>query len=328
MNSNITEQALDIQSIDDLKKRAIANAVATGATFAFHDLFSRIKEFSGADGGFGPGDVLLEKCAHLLPTEEDAESPEFEAATGLIEKYDLGGDTVPAAIVEATARRAIELGKFTYAGEAYKLLGIKKEMVALYAQAGEQSLREDKPRHAAMSFFVAASLDQPIEPNYQYLGPQLHQGCLGAADKCVTTLPAESLVDAGIHLMLPSESLGEKLMAAVKPEQKGEILGTLTVCRDPDLAALAGALKDAAAELARLEGGDSRDYSSVGAALLGRKTTSNEAWQYMRELCFEHPIAALCVCFKIVKNTPALVPVIRDGKPLIEHLLPPEFLKA
>ena len=315
-------------TLSDFKKHIIANAVATGNTFAFRDLFSRLAEAADVSADSNVPPEVTEHLDYLLPTEESSESPEFKAALELIEKYELDGDTVPAAILEATAKRAVRLGKFAYAEDAYKLLGIKKEMVALYAQTGEQFLRDDKPANAAISFLVAASLNQPVGPHFQLTGPRLHARCLMEPKNCVTTLPIEAIVDTGIHLLLSSESLSDRLIASARPEQKAQILATLATCREMDLPGLVGKLRAAAAELAGLEDGKPDDYASIGPTLLGRETASGEAWQYLRELCFEHPIAALCVCTKLVRDTPILVPIIRDGKPLIEHLLPAELMDA
>jgi len=138
----------------------------------------------------------------------------------------------------------------------------------------------------------------------------------------VTTLPIEELVDKGIGYLLSNDSLTERLLGAAKPEQKPLVLATLAACSDMDLPGLVENLKTAASELSGIDDGAPGDYASIGPALLGRETATGEAWQYLRELCFEHPIAGLCVCLKLVKNTPTLVPVIRDGKPLIELILP------
>ena len=317
-----------VQNVAELKRLVIANAVATGYTFAFHDLFSRLAEVSdkGDDAGVGP--EILGHIGYLLPSDEAAASPEFAAAMELVEQLEPRDDAVPAALLEQTARQAVALGKFAYAEDAYKLLGIKKEMVGLYAQSGEQLLREDKPKHAAMAFFVAASIEDPIGPHYQYLGFELHTECPAEPEKCVTALPIELLVDAAIRVLLTNEPLAERLIASARPEQKGYILATLAACRDLDLPGLVENLRAASAELSRIDDGKPDDYSRIGPMLLGRQTASEQAWQYLREFCFEHPLGSLCVCVKIIKNTPVLVPVIRDGKPLIDLLLPPEFLKT
>lgn len=311
-----------------MKKRIIANAVATGNTFMFNDLFARLAEFSTSDGGSAAETRLHDHLSRLLTAEDDAGSADFQAACKLVEKHTLEDDTVPAGLLEATAKRAMTLGKFAYAEDAYRLLGIKKEIVALCAQTGEQFLRENRPRHAAMSFFAAASIDQSIGPHYQYLGPQLHVRCPAEPGKCATTLSGETLLDACIHFLLPIEPLAERLITNARPEHKGEVVATLAVCRDLDFSALVNNLRKAVAELSKLDDGEAGDYSSIGPALLGRETASGEAWQELCEFCFEHPLGALCVCLKIVKRAPVIVPVVRDGKSLIEHILPAEFLQT
>lgn len=312
-------------TISDLKRTVIAGAIATGNIFALRDLFSRLGEMQDISGDSEAPPELLGHLDYLLPAEGSDESPEMKAAFELIEKHEFDG-AVPAAILEKIAGRAVSLGKFAYAEDAYKMLGIKKEMVALYAQAGEQFLRDGEAKRGAMSFFVAASIDQPVGPHFQHIGPRLHAKCLEQPDKCVTALPIEDLIEKGIHVLLANEALSEKLAASAQPEHNQLILATLAACRDTDLPGLAANLRAAASELSNIDNGKPDDYAPLGPTLLGRETGSAEAWQYLRELCYEHPIAALCVCLKLVKDTPAIVPIIRDGKSLIDQLLPPEFL--
>jgi len=163
MNRNRTDQI----TIAELKKRIIANAVATGNAFAFRDLFSCLGETPDISDDSGATPELLGRLDYLLPAEEALESPEFASALELIERHEFDA-AVPATVLEETAKHAVRLGKFSYAEDAYKLLGIKKEIVALYAQAGEQLLRDDKPNNAAMSSFGAATIDQPMGPQFQY----------------------------------------------------------------------------------------------------------------------------------------------------------------
>ena len=245
----------------------------------------------------------------------------------LVEQHEFEENFIPATIFEETAKRAIALGNFAYAEDAYRLLGIKKEMVALYAQSGERLMREDKPKHAATAFYVAASLEQPLGPHYQYLGPQLHEGCLYEPDKCVTALPDDALVSIGIRFLLPNEPLADRLMDSVREDQKKEVLATLAVIRDIDFPGLTKNLREAVDAVSGIEDGKPDDYSPVGSALLGRTCGADKWWQYLREFSFEHPLGALCVCVKLVKTAPVLVPVVRDGKSIVESLLPPEYLK-
>jgi len=316
---------VDIQGRDDLKKIILASAVATGNTYAYHDLFSWLKELSGASENDTVAG-MLQHLAYLLPNEEMAGSPEYRAAMELVEQYEFKDDFVPATVLEETARRAVGLGKFAFAEDAYRLLGIKKEVVALYAQTGENLLREDKPRHATTAFYVAASLDRPLGPQYQYLGPQVHADCLRNPAKCPTTSSTEALVNTGIRFLLGHEPLTDRLMDAIHPKYKMEALATLAVIRDLDFPGLIKNVREAVEAVSGIEDGRPDDYSPVGPALLGRTCGADVWWQYLQEFSFEHPLGALCVCVKRVKNTPVLVPVIRDGKSIIESLLPPEYL--
>lgn len=318
----------DIRDVAELKRLVIANAIVTGNTFAFHDLFSAIKEFSEGTDSSAVTEALWDHLRYLFPQGEAAESPKFRAAMELVEKHDLKEDTIPAVLLEETAKEAVAGGKFAYAEEAYRLLGIKKEMVALYAQSGEQWLREGKPRNGALSFFVAASIEQPIGPHFQYLGPELHSKCLAESTKCVTALPVEEIVDAGIRFLLQNDGLAERLLATVHPEQKKYVLATLAVCTDADLPELVKNLRGAVADFSKIVDGKPDDYASIGPALLGRPTGSNESWQYLKEFCTEHPLGSLCVCLKRVRDKIVLIPVVRDGTPLIDLLLPSEFLAA
>ncbi|GAB4334781.1 MAG: hypothetical protein Kow0099_07020 [Candidatus Abyssubacteria bacterium] len=321
------DSVLQISNVGELKRLIAANAIATGNTFAFHDVFAKAKEFSEGTDSSPVTQTLLSRLQYLLPDRDAMDSPGFRTAMELVERHGLSEDVVPAALLEETAKEAISRGKFAYAEDAYKLLGVKKEMVALYAQTGEQFLRENKPVHAAMSFFVAASIDQPIGPHYQYLGTELHALCRLEPQKCITNLPVDALVDAGIEYLLGNEPLADRLTGAAQPDQKKHILGALAVLRDTDLKKLVENLRAAAAEISKIQNGKPDDYSPIAPILLGRPTGSQDAWQYMKELCFEHPVAALCVCVRSVRDTLVLVPALRAGTPLIEEFIPAEFWK-
>jgi hypothetical protein len=323
MKSRTRKISADINDMADLKTQVMANAVATGNMFAFHDLFAKIREFAG-DGAVTP--ALLDKIAYLLPTEETTGSAEYDAAKELVARHDGGGESVHAAVLEETARRAVLLKKFAYAEDAYRLLGIKKEIVALYAQAGEHFLHEGKPKHAAMAFYVAAELDRPAGPHFHYLGPQLHENCMHEPEKCVTTYSEEELIDIGIRFLISNESLAERLLAAAEPEARREILAVLAFARDMDFDELVKNLREAVEVVSGIDDGRPDDYSPVGVTLLGRTCGADQWWQYLREFAFEHPFGALCVCVRFVRQTPVLVPIIRDGKSIIEFLLPPEYL--
>ncbi|MBI4830708.1 MAG: hypothetical protein HY801_03970 [Candidatus Lindowbacteria bacterium] len=201
-------------------------------------------------------------------------------------------------------------------------------MVALYAQTGEQFLRDGKPKQAAMAFLVAASIDQPIGPHYQYLGPELHSRCPIEPKQCVTELQIETLVDEGIRFLLGHDTLAQRHLAQADAGQRRHMLGALAAYRDTDLSEAVKNLRASVAALLRIENGKPDDYSAIGSVLLGRTTSSGQYWQYLKELCFEHPIASLCVCLRPIRNSIALVPAIRDDKPLIDLLLPPDYLKA
>ncbi|MBI5115183.1 hypothetical protein HZA56_01805 [Candidatus Poribacteria bacterium] len=307
----------------ELKKLVIANAIATGNTYAFHDLFSCLKESSGASENETLR-LLTEKLAYMAPDETTLESPKFKAALELTEKHGTKDNSLPALLLEETAKEAVARGKFAYAEDAYKLLGIKNEMVALYAQAGEQFLREDKPKQAATAFFVAASIDQSVGPHYQYLGPELHSRCAIEPKKCVTEMPIEAITEQGIRFLLAHDTLAQQLMMRAAPGQRPRILATLAACRDIDISETIKNLHESVSALLKIENGKPDDYSAIGPILLGRPTSSGQSWQYLKELCFEHPIASLCVCMRPVRNTFVLVPAIREGKSLIDLLLPPE----
>ncbi len=321
------QQTFGVSNVGELKRLIVANAVATGNSFAFHDLFSQLKEFADTDNESAVTPAVLNRLAYLLPTRDTTESPKFRRATEIVGEYSLNDDVVPATLLEETAKEAVSRGKFAYAEDAYRLLGIKKEIVALYAQTGEQLLRDDKPKQGAVAFLVAASLDQPLGPHYQDLGPELHSACQREPDKCVTALPIDSLMDEAIKFLISNDDLAQRLLSTAKAAHKPHIIETLAAARDTNLHEFMENLRKGAVELSKIGDGQPDDYSPIGPALLGRIAPTGQAWEYLKELSFEHPIAALCVCLKLIRQTPVLVPVLRDGKPLLELLLPAEFQK-
>jgi hypothetical protein len=326
MRANKELENAGIRTIGELKNVIIAHALLNGGTFAFHDLFSNVKEFSEGGDDARVNEKLLTHIAYLIPDKETIESPEFASTLKRVELLNMKGDIIRASLLEETARNALAHEKFAYAEEAYRLLGIKKEMTALCAQRGEQFLREAKPAHAAMSFLIAASIDEPTGPHFQYLGPHLHAECLRKPKACVTILPVENLIDAGIHFLLAHDALAERLAHAAPAEQKRNILGALARYRDENIADLVRNMRKAVDALLAAQNGKPDDFLAIGPLLLGRPTASDQAWQYLREFSYEHPVGALCVCIRPVRGKPALVPILRENKSLLEFILPPEML--
>jgi hypothetical protein len=323
-----TAATLGIHTVNDLKRIVIAYAMISGNTFAFHALFSSIKEFAPGGDEAAVNQKLMDHLEYLLPTPDAKDSADFQGTLKLVEQHDLNGDIVPGILLEETAQHAVAQGKFAYAEDAYRLLGIKKEIIGLYAQRGEQFLREGKPSKAAMSFLVAASLDQPIGPNFQYLGPQLHADCMRNPRACTTILPVDELIEVGIHYLLSHDNLSERLLRAASAEQKRSVLGALAQYRDQDIHDLIQNLRKAAEAVSAIHDGKPNEYSPIGPLLLGRATATEGAWQYLREFSYEHPLGTLCVCIRMIGPKPMIIPVVREGKSLIEFLLPPEMLKA
>lgn len=319
---------ISIGTIGELKKSVLAGAIAAGNSFAFHDLFAWLDEFPDLDDNSAVDTKVLDHLRYLLPNEGVTESADYRDALRLVETSDIAGGTIPAAVLEQTAKTALLSGKFAFAEDAYRLLGIKKEIVALYVQAGEHLLREDKPKQAAIAFFTAASLDDPIGPHYQNLGLELHSDCLSEPEKCVTALSPELLMDTALRFLLPNEPMAERLLEAAKPEQKKQIFATLAVCRDLDFAGLVNNLRTAVEAFCKIDDGMPDDYAPIASMLLGRELPSSRLRQQIGEFCFEHPIGALCICVRLVRHKPVLVPVLRDGKSVIESLLPPELLRT
>jgi hypothetical protein len=326
MRANKELENVGVRTIGELKNVVIAHALLNGNTFAFHDLFSNLKEFSEGGDDAGVNEKLMSHIGHLIPDKETIESQQFIATLKRVEAHQMKGDIIPASLLEETARNALAREKFAYAEDAYRLLGIKKEMTALCAQRGEQFLREAKPAHAAMSFMIAANIDQPVGPHFQYLGPQLHAECLRKPKACVTILPVENLIDAGIHFLLAHDALAERLTHAAPAEQKRNILGALALHRDENIADLVRNMRKAVDAFSVAQNGKPDDFLAIGSLLLGRPTASGEAWQYLREFSYEHPVGALCVCIRPVRGKPALIPILRENKSLLEFILPPEML--
>jgi hypothetical protein len=328
MESHRIIDTSDIRTVRELKKVIIAHALVSGNTIAFHELIANVKEFAKGGDDAEVNETLLDHLRHLLPDSETADSAEFKSALEIVEQLDIKGDFIPAVLLEITAREATVREKFAYAEDAYRLLGIKKEIMALYAQRGEQFLREGKPSHAALSFLVAASIDQPIGPNFQYLGPKLHEQCLRQPKTCVTNSSVEELINTGIQFLLSHNTFAERLIAAAPADQKRSVLGTLAKYRDENINELIANLRKAVETYSAIRNGKPDDYSAVSSLLLGRATATGQAWQYLREFSYEHPIAALCVCIRPIGDKQVLVPVTREGKSLLEFLLPPEMLSV
>jgi len=246
--------------------------------------------------------------------------------------------------------RAVRAGKYTSASQAYEMLRIRPRMQEEFLRQADAALDSGDVARAVHGYLVATGLAYnyaafpeplPVVQDFQTRALMLHGEYPERPEDAVGMLPAEAFVDTALTYLLLDAQVAGRLKE--RPlDVRLAFLGKLVEHRDPNWRDFVHRYREArkmaedmerrfghtdpdradsspslAEEIAEQEGDDP---SAVSAHLLGRSIPQGEWWQYLKELAFEHPPAALFVARQIVGETEILVPRCRADSPVPKEL--------
>lgn len=256
---------------------------------------------------------------------------------------------LPSELVLALADNAVRLGKYTAAAQAYELLRIRARMQAAFFEAADAALDRGDIPQAVYGYRIATGLNYdyaafpeplPAVPNYQQRALILHAEYLPRPEDSLPVQPVESHTRTALAYLLSDDSATARICERPLDVQV-EFLITLIRAQDPQWDAFAENYRKACAiaqtfqealEKRRKEEGNmpaarlteemSDDEARVDAmripqTLLGRAIEPGEWWQYLKELAYLHPAAALFVARQAVNtDLEIIVPRLRKDSPL------------
>ncbi len=303
-----------------------------------------------------------EKYSYLLPDDDMEETDAYKEILAAVQAPDtwahieqeLEADRparLPAGLVVRLADRALVLGKYTSAAQAYEQLRIRKRMQALFFDEADKALREGDIDRGVRGYRIATGLEYnyaafpeplPSVPDYQTKALILHGDHPQKPEDCIGFKPAVQFVQTGLsYLLLSSEA--DTRLAEHDEKTRQAFFVKLVYALDPEWDAFAARCREAV-KLARgygkrieeiVKAQDGRtdglmdaisaqlggDPYEIPATLLGLEEPKQmEWWQYLKELAYLHPAAALFVSRWYAGHEEIIVPRYFTNSPIANEL--------
>jgi hypothetical protein len=254
---------------------------------------------------------------------------------------------MPSELLMRLADNAVRLGKYTNASQAYEILRVRARIQEEFAKQAEAALDQGNINKAVKGFLIATALEYnysafpeplPSVPNYQTGALALHGSPLERIEDSIGLQPVETFLRIGLAYLLSSAERAAQL--ETRPlETRIAFFKALVNQIDPNWAEFVQKCRTAMAtmrefgervERSKLENvragtglkGEiektlGEDPIRVTRELCGRTIEEGEWWQYLKELAYAHPPAALFVARQTVGEQEILVPRLRTDSPAI-----------
>lgn len=298
----------------------------------------------------------MPKYEYLLPDDEMSEQRGFKDCLAEVRRLEtkahIGHELeanrppqLPSNLLIMLADNAIRTGKYTSAAQAYELLRIRSRMQGEFLDQADAALDAGDIAKAVRGYIIGVGLAYdyaafpeplPLTPDYPTRALLMHADYPRELADCIGMRDLKDLIPAALSYLLLEPDIAVRLDG--RPlEVRLAFLRELVHRRDPEWPSFvehynrAGELlRRFADRLRRLQGevglADEikdqlgEDPCGIPAALLGREIEDGEWWQYLKELAYEHPAAALFVARQSIGDLEILVPRHAAGSPLAQAL--------
>jgi hypothetical protein len=351
------QEATKAPVTQDQIDQCVARAVAEGDMVNLRFIFSAnspLRDYSSED-------ITTDKYAYLRPEDPSdpryqeglklASTPEIQQHNKAQLEYK-GPPQLHAELVLRTGDNALRLEKYTVAAQAYELLRIREKMRESFLDKADQALDQGDVAAAVRGYVIGtglrydyAAFPEPLPgtPSYQSRALMLHAVYPQRPEDAVCLLPPKIHTQAALEYLLLDAQAAARLMD--RPEdQLLDFLDELVRQRDAEWPAFVARYKEACDLLKEYgeamkkaqEAGDpdgvslaeeiraqqdQRDPAKIPAKLLGREIPDGEWWQYLKELAYEHPAAALFVTRQYVtRDTEIIMPRYVKDSPVVTRL--------
>lgn len=249
---------------------------------------------------------------------------------------------LPSDLLLLLADNAVRAGKYTSAAIAYELLRVRARMQEEFFAEADRALDRNDIPGGVRGYIIAtglaydyAAFPEPLPevPDFQVRALALHGDYPERPEDCVALQPADDFTRTALTYLLLSPEAAARLEARSTDVREAFLLELVRrrdsnwdefAARYREAIGMARALgtrlavdgqeqapdkQKAAAEAFRLE--QREEARRIPAHLLGREIPQGEWWQYLKELAYEHPPAALFVCRQIAEDVEILIPLYR-----------------
>lgn len=263
----------------------------------------------------------------------------------IIEKYSaqIKSDefNLPREFLLDLGERAMTMGKFRDAHAAFKAAQQLDQRVNQYLDKAYRILQSkeissgdvnnelllEKFDESAQLIFLAVRLKNPFGNQFQKTGYDLHyldSESQRKYNKYIEQNLFKEIIDFGIHFLLDDKTIADKVANHLgSGKTRRQMLKSLAILfsggEEKYNKFVANYRK--AAEIAKNAKSD-QDLMQAQKTLLGRGTGDNVHYQFLRELCLEHPLGALLVSrVQSPEGTLYIIPrILKSGESLLDFL--------
>ena len=335
---------------------AIAKAIVDGDIVNFRQIFAGLSP-ARPDTVESLSD---DKYSYLLPSSTERQHPEFQNALRAVQAPEMAkhieGELtakrpprLPSELLMLLGDHAVAKGKYTSAAQAYELLRIRPSIQTRFLEAGRTALGEADAVRAVTAYLIGIGLDydyaafpepMPLVLDFPRRALVLHAEAPRRPEDIIPFRDPEAFLRLGIEYLLGKSDQADEICEAPLATRVA-VFAELVRRRDSDWDAFAKRFDEAATLekewndrlREKMAGGqDLRMYSQdlaeqlgddprrVPEILLGRTIPNGEWWQYLKELAYEHPPAALFLSRRLLGRVEIIAPRLRLDNPVLAPL--------
>ena len=329
---------------------ALANAVYEGDIVNFRLLFAPFSPARQSSTEL----FDMPKYQYLLPDDRVAAESRYREALDKVNEPGMRAfieaelaanrpPQLPSDLLLMLADNAVRLAKYTSAAQAYESLRIRGRMQQMFLDLANSALDHNDIPAAVRGYIMSTGLGYdyaafpeplPTIPDFQTRALLLHADYPETPEASIAMADTGPLLQAAFEYLLSPDAAGA---LSERPEPvRLEFLGELVRQQDPRWAAFleheeAASLANQFGDRLRVSAGTlsladeiqrelGEDPRKIPATLLGHNIEGGEWWQYLKELAYEHPAAALFVARQAVGDFEIIVPRHRPDSPAARAL--------
>jgi hypothetical protein len=340
--------------------KAVAKAVANGDIVNLRQIFGPISPlrsdspediYSPKYAYMLPADQEEESERHFTEALRIAQRTAIQTHIhAQLEKK--GPAQLPSELLVPLADNAIRLSKFGSAAQTYELLRIRQRMQDTFYDQADTALDEGNISKAVRGYLVATRLDYdyaafpeplPASPRHHNQALILHAEYPTRLENSVPLQATEQFLTTALGYLLLDAQAAARLES--RPQNlRVQFLVELVRQLDPAWDAFAARYGEACGivrsfgerfqkQANEQEGAESAleaeieqqqqdtDPRQISARLLGRSIENGEWWQYLKELAYQHPAAALFVSRQLVsQDLEIIMPRYRSDSEIVRQL--------
>lgn len=335
---------------------ALAKAVAEGDIVNFRQIFGGLSPARPET----VESLAEPKYGYLLPDSTQRQAPAYQEALRLVRAPEMWAyieeelaarrpARLPSGLLLPLADNAVAQAKYSSAAQAYELMRLRRDVQEKFYAGAKDALGRGAVDEAVTGYLVGVGLSYdyaafpeplPLVQNFPRRALVLHAEAPRRPEEVLPFQPPEQFLQIGIEYLLGEADHADEVLTAPLATRVA-FFAELVRRRDTRWDDFVKRFGEAAlleqrwneklremmrggqdlgglqADLAEQLGEDPR---RVPEMLLGRAIPNGEWWQYLKELAYEHPPAALFVSRRMLGRVEIITPRLRLDNPVLGPL--------